>query len=387
MEHLLSARITSQRSSRIRELLRVTEQPGMLSMAGGLPAPATFPTALLQSAYDRAVAIAGPTGPIAWQYGPTEGAAALRDQVAGDHDVPVEQVLVTTGSQQSLDLLARVLCDPGDVLFVEQPTYLGALQAFGLSGARIVGVPGDEHGLDVDALAARLESGLRPKAVYVVVNFANPTGTTLAADRRRRLVGLAERHEFLVIEDDPYGDLRFRGDHQPSMGGRGAPVVRLGTASKVLAPGLRVGWLSGPAPVVAAAVRAKQAVDLHTSSLAQLIVAEARADRDAFAAHLDTARAHYAAQAAALDAALAHHLPDVPRPSVEGGMFAWIDLGTATEPMLARAVDRGVAFVPGSAFAAPDSDAATIETMARLSFATLAPDQLDQAVHRLARAR
>ena len=168
------------------------------------------------------------------------------------------------------------------------------------------------------------------------------------------------------------------------MGGRGAPVVRFGTASKVLAPGLRVGWMSGPAPIVGAAVRAKQAVDLHTSSLTQLIVAEAWAQRDAFDAHLDRARAHYAAQASALDAALARHLPDVVRSAADGGMFVWVDLGEPAEPLLARAVAHGVAFVPGSAFATPAADPATVETMARLSFATLRPQDLDDAVARLA---
>lgn len=386
MEHLLSKRITTQRSSRIRELLRVTEQPGMLSLAGGLPAPATFPAGLLARAFERATAIAGPTGPVAWQYGPTEGAAALREQVAAEHGVALDEVLVTTGSQQSLDLLARVLCDEGDVIAVEHPTYLGALQAFNLAGATIVGVAGDADGLDTDALAAALHAGLRPKAVYVVANFHNPTGTTFAADRRRHLVDLATRFGFVVIEDDPYGALRFAGDAPLSMGGPGAPVLRLGTASKVLAPGLRVGWLSGPAPIVAAAIRAKQAVDLHTSSVAQLIVAEARADGDAFAAHLATARGHYAAQASALAESLRRHLPQARFAVPDGGMFLWVDLGVPTESLLARAVARGVAFVPGEAFAAPGADAAAVATRARLSFATLTPEQLDEATRRLAAA-
>jgi 2-aminoadipate transaminase len=386
MEHLLGKRITSQRSSRIRELLRVTEQPGMLSMAGGLPAPATFPTELLAAAFARAVEREGPTGPVAWQYGPTEGAAPLREQVAAEHAVALEQVLVTTGSQQSLDLLARVLCDDGDVIAVEQPTYLGALQAFQLAGATVVGVRGDREGLDAAALEAQLHAGLRPKAVYVVANFHNPTGTTLTAERRRHLVGLAERYGFLIIEDDPYGALRFAGEAPASMGGAAAPVVRLGTASKVLAPGLRVGWMTGPGPVVAAAVRAKQAVDLHTSSVAQLIVAEARADAAAFGAHLDAARRHYATQAAALAAALERHLPEVTFDRPEGGMFLWVDLGVPAAPLLASAVQRGVAFVPGEAFAAPGADPATVATRARLSFATLPPSELDEATRRLAAA-
>jgi 2-aminoadipate transaminase len=386
MEHLLSKRITNQRSSRIRELLRVTEQPGMLSMAGGLPAPATFPTELLAAAFARATTRQGPTGPVAWQYGPTEGTARLRQQVAAEHAMPLEQVLVTTGSQQSLDLLARVLCDDGDVIAVEHPTYLGALQAFHLAGATVIGVPGDECGLDTAALEAELRRGLRPKAVYVVVNFHNPTGTTLSADRRRHLVQLADRYDFLVIEDDPYGALRFAGVAPASMGGPAAPVVRLGTASKVLAPGLRVGWMSGPQPVIAAAVRAKQAVDLHTSSVAQLIVAEARAEVAAFGAHLDAARAHYAAQAASLADAVQRHLPGATFARADGGMFLWVDLGVPTEPLLAAAVDRGVAFVPGEAFSAPGADPATVATRARLSFATLTPCELDEATSRLAAA-
>jgi 2-aminoadipate transaminase len=356
----------------------------MLSMAGGLPAPATFPTDLLAAAFDRATALQGPTGPAAWQYGPTEGAAPLREQVAVEHAVPVEQVLVTTGSQQSLDLLARVLCDEGDVIAVEHPTYLGALQAFHLAGATVVGVPGDRDGLDTEALARELRGGLRPKAVYVVANFHNPTGTTLSADRRGHLVRLAERYGFLVIEDDPYGALRFAGEAPVSMGGAAAPVVRLGTASKVLAPGLRVGWMSGPQPVIAAAIRAKQAVDLHTSSVAQLIVAEARADAAAFAAHLDGARRHYSVQAAALATAVERHLPGARFDNPDGGMFLWVDLGVPAEPLLAAAVARGVAFVPGEAFAAPGADPASVATRARLSFATLAPVDLDEATRRLA---
>lgn len=386
MEHLFSKRITAQRSSRIRELLRITEQPGMLSMAGGLPAPVAFPTALLDAASARATQLQGPTGPVAWQYGPTEGAALLREQVALEHGMPLNQVLVTTGSQQSLDLLARVLCDEGDVVVTEHPTYLGALQALQLAGATVVGLPGDASGLDTAALATALAGGLRPKAVYVVANFGNPSGATLSVERRAHLVALAERYGFLVIEDDPYGELRFAGAAVRSMGAPGAPVVRLGSASKVLAPGLRVGWMSGPSPVVAACTRAKQAVDLHTSSVAQLVVAEARSDRTAYAAHLAAARAHYAAQADALAEALARHLPDVHFTRPEGGMFVWVDLGVETEPLLTAAVERGVAFVPGPAFAAPGSDPESVATYARLSFATLTPDELDDAVHRLAAA-
>lgn len=390
MENLLSRRARSHQASRIRELLLLTEQPHMMSLAGGLPAPEGFPIDLIRSAFDRAIGHIGATGSTALQYAPTEGVAALREQVAEEHAVRVEDVLITTGSQQALDLLARILCDPDDVIVAEDPSYLGALQAFRFAGAEVVGVPGDADGIDVDGVEAALAAaGPRAKAVYVVSNFHNPSGSVLSAQRRVRLVELAEAYGVVIIEDDPYGEIRFAGDRLAPLGAAGRPVVRLGSSSKVLAPGLRVGWMSGPAPIIGAAVRAKQAADLHTSSLNQLIVAEARADRAAFGAHLDTAREIYRLRAAALAAALRAELGDhVSFADPSGGMFLWCTVPTvsSTERLLEIALDKGVAFVPGSAFAvSPGSDVDHASAM-RLSYATLDPAGLAQAASRLAAA-
>jgi 2-aminoadipate transaminase len=392
MDTLLSTRMHAQRGSPIRELLQLTERPGMLSMAGGLPAGEALPVQLLTDAFERALRHTGVTGPTALQYGPTPGLARLREQIADDHGVHVDNVVVTTGAQQSLDLLARALCDPGDVIVADDPTYVGALQAFRFAGARVVGPHGDEPddpatpGFDTIALDAQLRAGLRPKAVYVVSNFHNPTGHTLTSAQRSHLLVLAQRHGFLIIDDDPYGALRFRGDAPEAMGGHDRPVVTLGTASKILAPGLRVGWMSGP-PVIAEAVgRIKQFADLHTSSLNQLMVAEARDDKAAFEAHLRRSRRLYESRADALRIALATHLGDrVSFAHPEGGFFLWLTLhdSAPAETVLRAAVDEGVAFVPGTAFSA---DGTSFTDRARLSYATLDAAGLDEACRRLARA-
>lgn len=357
----------------------------MLSLAGGLPAPSTFPVDQLGAAFERAMRRAGPTGPVALQYAPTEGLSSLRELVAARAGMAVDETLVTTGSQQGLDLLARVLVDPGDLVVVEEPSYLGALQAFRLAGAALRGIAGDRHGLDVAELAARLESGWRPKAVYVVSNFHNPTGATLSADRRSMLLELAGRYGFVVIEDDPYGELRFGGAALAPIGGPGRPVVRLGSASKVLAPGLRVGWMTGPRPVVQAATLTKQAVDLHTPSLNQLLVGEVLQDAG-HPAHLAATRETYRRRAHALSSSLRHHLGGrLSFADAEGGMFLWAQLvpGLDAERVLDAALDEGVAFVPGSAFAV---DGPRHHDRLRLSFATLDAGQLDEAGHRLALA-
>lgn len=390
---MLSQRAQAHQASRIRELLRLTEQPHMMSLAGGLPAPDGFPDALIRGAFDRAMGHVGITGATALQYSPTEGLAVLREVVAAEHEVSADDVLITTGSQQALDLLARVLCDPGHVIVAEDPCYLGALQAFRFAGATVVGVEGDGDGIDVDGVDAALAgAGARAKAIYVVPNFHNPSGSVLSVTRRAHLIEVAQRHGVLVIEDDPYGEIRFAGTSLTPLArlgaDAGAGVVRLGSSSKVLAPGLRVGWMSGPASIVSAAVRAKQAADLHTSSLNQLIVAEALAATTEFGEHLDRARALYGARAAALAAALRQRLGDrIGFSEPEGGMFLWCALpGVDTEALLLAAVEEGVAFVPGSAFAVDAGTGPTHADRARLSFATLRPEQFDEAAQRLARA-
>jgi 2-aminoadipate transaminase len=316
----------------------------------------------------------------ALQYGPTEGDDELRALAAARLGAAVAaDVLVTTGSQQGLDLVARALVDPGDVVVVEAPSYLGALQALRTCEPAFVDVPLDRDGLCTDVLEERLVAGLRPKLLYTVPNFQNPSGTTLALGRRVHLAALADRYGFVVVEDDPYGVLRFRGDPLPPIRSFGENVVSLGTASKLLAPGLRVGWLAAPAWLLGPLVRLKQAADLHTSTLAQRIVADVLADAPFLAAHVEHVGALYRERCDALVDAV-DGLVDVVRP--DGGMFLWgrmHDGDLDTTALLAIAVERGVAFVPGPAFhvAGQGTDAL------RLSFSTLTPAELREAATRL----
>ena len=369
--------------SRIRALLRLTERPDVASLAGGLPAPERLPTELVAAAIDRALALQGPSGPVALQYAPTDGVAPLRAHLQARFGVGDDELLVTTGSQQALDLFARTHLAGGGTVVVEDPTYLGALQAFRFAGADVVGIPGDADGLDVEALAERLAAGLRPRAVYVVGSFANPTGATLASARRRHLLELADGYGFLIVCDDPYVELRYDGVVPDSLGGPGRPVVTLGSASKVLAPGLRVGWASGPAESIGAMALAKQAADLHTSALDQLVVHGCLTD-PGFADHLASTIDAYRARRDALADALRAELPDLEFDRPEGGMFLWARLaGVDADGLLDRALDHGVAFVPGSAFAVA---AGTHQDRLRLGFATLDPVALAGAARRLAAA-
>ncbi len=382
MEHLLSRRVQAARSSVIRDLLKLVEQPGMLSLAGGLPAPESFPVARMREAVDRVLGSStGLASPL--QYGPTEGVGPLRDWVAlqAGGGATQDNVVITTGSQQALDLLAHALCDPGDMVVVEHPAYLGALQALEAAGAELVPVASDADGIRVDELEARLAGGLRPKACYVAPNFQNPTGATLTLERRRVLAELADRYGFLVIEDDPYRELRFRGEHLPQVRTFGTNVVSLGSTSKVLAPGLRVGWLVAPTWLVPATVRLKQARDLHTSSLSQWLAHDVLTDDAFLAGHRPELARIYAQRCEALCAALSGSFGDGAEFDLpEGGMFVWARLvGIDTTALLPVAAGNGVAFVPGGAFHLDGGG----REHARLSFATLPPVGLDEAVRRL----
>lgn len=382
----LSRTARSTTSSAIRDLLRLTEAPDVRSLAGGLPAPDCLPVQRVQRAAD---AILVREGPRALQYGPTEGTAELRTLVASQVVAAVEDTIVTTGSQQGIDLVVAALVDPGDTVVVESPTYLGALQPLTAARANLEPVPGDEGGLRTDVLAERLAEGLRPRLCYVVTEFANPSGACLAPERRIELAALAERYGFVILEDDPYGALRYRGTPGPSLRSH-APdhVVRLGSASKILAPGLRVGWLGSPSWLTPALVRAKQAVDLHTSTFDQLLVAELLADERWLAHHLTRIVAFSGGRADALTRSLAVHLGtalSARRP--DGGMFLWAQLADPaldSTVLLPAALRAGVAYVPGAAFHVADQRGATAGYgHLRLCFTTLDADGLDEAVRRL----
>ena len=380
---LLSEPARTAQSSVIRDLLEHAKRPGVISLAGGIPDPDLFPVAEITEATERLLA----ADRNALQYGLTGGERAAKQAVApllGREPNP-DKVVVTTGSQQALDLLAKVLVDPGDLIVAGDPSYLGALQAFRSHRADLVALPVDEAGLVVDALAERLDrGGLRPAFVYIVANFQNPTGAVLSAARRHQLVALAEAHGFLIVEDDPYGQLRYDGVAMDPVGEGSDHVVRLRSTSKVLAPGLRVGWLEGPRWLVDAVVIAKQSADLHTSTLSQGIVAELLGDEAWFAAHVDGIRAQYRARRDAICSALdATFATDVVYRRPEGGMFVWARFpGVETSTALHPALDEGVAYVPADAFTIDEARPDT----ARLSFATVDPDDFGPAVTRLAAA-
>ncbi|MER6958058.1 PLP-dependent aminotransferase family protein [Streptomyces sp. NPDC000618] len=384
----LAARTADVGGSPVREILALTARPDVISFAGGLPAPELFDAAGIRAAYD-AVLRESPRQVL--QYSTTEGDPSLRATVAArltTRGLPTdpEDLLVTGGSQQGLSLLTSALLEPGDTILVEDPTYLAALQCFGLAGARIIPVPTDADGVMPDALDA-LVAAERPKLLYLVPNFQNPTGRTLPLARRRAVAEVAARRGLWIIEDDPYGELRFSGDPVPWVAGcAGAEdrTVLLSSFSKVLAPGLRLGWLRGPAALRRACVIAKQAADLHTSTVDQAAAARYLADCD-LDAHLATVRDAYRERRDALLAGLPDALPAGSgwnRP--DGGMFLWARLpsGHDATALLPRAIAHDVAYVPGAPFFAGHPDPATL----RLSFTTHTPAEITDGLNRLAKA-
>lgn len=379
---LFSARARAIQSSAIREILKVTERPEVISFAGGLPSSATFPVTEMLAAFDRVLTAKGKE---ALQYSTTEGFAPLREWIAarvGTPEAPVspDEVLMVSGSQQGLDLLAKVLIDPGDSVLVETPTYLGALQSFSLFNPNYVSVASDEDGLLPDALNDSMRGA---KFLYCLPNFQNPTGRLLAEERRYQLAKRARELDLLILEDDPYGALSYDGETPPSIRSL-APerTVYMGSFSKVLAPGLRLGYIVAPAALRAKLVQAKQATDLHTATLSQMAVYDVV--KDGFLnSHIPTIRKLYREQCAAMLAALAQYMPDGVRWNTpRGGMFLWAELpkGMNASAVLARAVEQNVAFVPGAPFFAADP---VIEAL-RLAFVTVPPPRIEEGVKRLA---
>ncbi len=382
-----AARLRGVASSPVRDLLALLDRPEVVSFAGGLPAPELFDVAGLRAAFDSV--LAGPAARRALQYAPTEGDPDLRAQVAGRmtaRGLPTAaaDLLVTTGSQQALTLVATALLDPGAVVAVEDPTYLAALQCFSLAGARVVPVPSDEHGIDPDALAD-VVARERPTLLYLVPTFANPTGRTLPAGRRAAVAELAAREGFWVVEDDPYGELRYRGEPVAPLAAHPAAadrVLHLGSFSKLAAPGLRLGWLRAPASVLRALTVAKQAADLHTSTVDQAAAATWLATTD-LDAHVARLCAVYRERRDAMVAALPGTLPAGSTwTDPDGGMFVWARLpgDVDTAEVLPRALAADVAFVPGAPFSAGTPDRATL----RLSFTTNPPDVITEGMRRLA---
>jgi 2-aminoadipate transaminase len=389
--YALSARAAALRSSDVRELLKAAQQAQVISLAGGLPAAELFDTEGLRAA--TLTALDGTTAAAALQYGLTEGQPALRTALqarerAAGIAMDGRALLVTTGSQQALDIVSRLLLDEGDVVVVQRPSYLAALQTFSLAGARCVGLDEDEEGARVEDLDT-LTLPRKPKLIYLVTPFANPSGASLSLRRRRWLLEWAARHEVLVLEDDPYGVLRTEGEALPCLTalaqdvpGARAWCGRTSTLSKAVAPGLRLGWLVLPQALAEAAARVKQAMDLHTSSFAQEVAAHYLAS-GRLPAHLARVREAYRERRRALCGALREAFGAALEFSEpEGGMFLWARFtdGTDTRALLPRALAAGMAYVPGDAFYA-DADAP--RDRLRLSFTTESPARLREGVARL----
>jgi len=376
-----SERAQQLQSSAIRDILKITARPEVISFAGGLPSPAGFPVERMRAAFDR---VLSSQGTVALQYGPSDGYAPLREWIADSLSgegarIAPEQVLMVSGSQQGLDLLGKVLVDEGDRVLVETPSYLGALQAFSVYRPEFVSVESDDDGLLPDAVAARGEGA---RLLYALPNFQNPTGRTLPLARRRQLVETCARLGLPLIEDDPYGALSYRAAPLPKLLGMNPDgVIHMGSFSKVLTPGIRLGYVVAPVPLARKLEQAKQAADLHTAQLTQMVVHEVV--RDGFLdRHIPTIRALYADQCQAMLAALDEFFPpEASWTRPEGGMFIWVTLPPQIDSMqlLQQAVAQNVAFVPGVSFYANQPQRNTL----RLSFVTVPKEQIREGIQRL----
>jgi 2-aminoadipate transaminase len=378
-------------SSAIRDLLKVTEQPEMISFAGGLPAPECFPTEELTAAAER-VLVERPIA--ALQYGPTEGYQPLREFITAlmrtrGLTIPTDQVLMLNGSQQGLDTMGELLIDPGATVVVEEPTYLGALQAWRPYSPTFISIPMDADGLDVAALERVLKGGERPRFLYLVSCFQNPTGISPSIERKRALLKLAATYGLPIVEDDPYGELYYEGERPPilaaldaEMHGELRHVVYLSTFSKLLAPGLRVGWAAVPRALVDKFVCIKQGLDLQPGSLSQALTYEACRD-GLLDRHVPTIRATYHGRRDTMLAALEKHMPrGVTWTHPKGGLFLWLTLPDHidTAKLLQVSLERKVAFVPGTPFYANGGSASTM----RLNFSHPTPERITEGVTRLA---
>ncbi len=392
-EYRYAYRAKRMGSSIIRELLKLTEQPDIISFAGGLPAPEVFPLKQFQEACNRVLETCGPQ---ALQYGTTEGYRPLREMIARHAsrygiEVTADNILITSGSQQALDFIGRLFINNGDHIAVESPTYLGALQAWNAYGANYVTVPADDDGMIVDELETALRAG--PKFIYVLPNFQNPSGTTLSLERRRKLVELADKYGVPIVEDDPYGQLRFEGEHLPSVvsldskyrgpngGHYSGNVIYLSTFSKLLAPGLRLAWIIAPPEIIRKLVMAKQAADLHTATFNQYVAYEV-AKGGFLDEHVKFIRQVYKERRDVMLETMAEMFPSEVRwTHPQGGMFLWgiLPQGMDAAEVLKKAIERKVAFVPGSAFH-PNGGG---ENTMRINFSYSKPDTIREGITRL----
>lgn len=385
MGYVFADRVSRMKSSAIREILKVTESPGVISFAGGLPAPELFPLEEMRKAFSEVMC----DDASVLQYSATEGYTPLRRHISGAMRkkgiaAGPDQILLTSGSQQALDLLARIFIDTGDVVAVEKPSYLGALQVFSGYQARFAGLESDEGGVVVESLERVLRES-PPKLIYLTPTFSNPTGVTMAADRRLRVAGLLEKYRVPLIEDDPYSELRYLGEPVPPLKSfdRCGLVIYLSTFSKTIAPGLRLGWIAAEPEVIAKLVLAKQGADLHTGTLVQRAAHRYLTSFQA-EAHVEKIRTEYRLRRNTMVKAMERFFPgEVKWTLPEGGMFLWVTLPGRHDSLklLEKAVSRKVAFVPGSPFFHDESG----HNCMRLNFSNSAPSMIEEGIERLGR--
>jgi 2-aminoadipate transaminase len=392
-ENRFSQRTQRMKSSAIRELLKIAEQPDIISFAGGLPAPDLFPVDEFKAA---CISVLENYGTQALQYGSTDGYLPLREMISRytirlGINLNPGNILITSGSQQALDLLGMVLINPGDHILVESPTYLGALQAWNTYGAEYIPVRCDEYGMCTDELEEALRKG--PKFIYVLPNFQNPTGVTLSLERRKKLVELADRYGVPIIEDDAYGRLRYEGQDLPTvqvidakkqeqMSYYNGNVIYVSSFSKILAPGLRLAWIIAPPEVIAKLITAKQGVDLHTSTFNQIVAYEV-SQQGFLTRHILKIQETYRVRRDAMLESLEEQMPEsVSWTHPQGGLFLWMEVPSQidTIDLLGKALDQKVAFVPGISFYAQGG----ITNTMRLNYSCCKPEVINEGICRIA---
>jgi DNA-binding transcriptional MocR family regulator len=387
MEPLFAERMKILRASDIREILKITQRPEVISFAGGLPAPEFFPT---QEIAEVACTVLQRDGTRALQYSPTEGDHRLRIQISSrlnakwNTTISPDEVIITTGSQQGLDLIGKVFIDIGDAVACESPTYLGAVMAFNTFRPRWLEIPTDDEGMNMEVLENAVKQEKRLKFIYVVPNFQNPSGRTWSLRRRQQLMEIAARHEIPVIEDNPYGEVRFAGEPIPAIQSlpEGDLVISLGTLSKVFCPGLRIGWIAARRQFLDKLTIVKQGADLHSSTFDQMVAAEYLAKHD-IDENIRRITAAYRIRRDVMVAALEREMPPSVRFSrPEGGLFLWVELPGQIDAraLLVRCLKRDVAFVPGGSF----FPAHNRENTLRLNFSNMSEDRIREGVARLA---
>jgi len=382
---MYSERMGNVKSSAIRDILKLMARPGMISFAGGLPAPELFPVKEIAASADAVLKKYGAT---TLQYSVTEGIMPLREKIAkmlgpDKKQLTVENVIITHGSQQALDLLSKVFIDNGSPVITENPSYLGALQSFQLFQAKVLAVPSDGSGINTSLLRDRLKKE-KPRFVYLMPNFQNPTGLSYSLERRKELAALAREYDVIIVEDDPYGALRFEGERMPSIFSltKGGNVVYLSTFSKTIAPGLRVAYVAGDADLLKKLVIAKQGTDLQTNTFGQYIVNE-YLESGHYQKHIDMVTQTYRERRDVMLAALERLFPkSVSWNKPSGGMFFWVRLpdGADAGVILNKCIEHNVAFVPGVEFYPDGSGKNTM----RLNFTNATATDIEQGIKRLA---